>query len=151
MVLSKLRAILRTPFRFKINFVKHRKIWSEKINPGRQWWKENLDFEKKKQGLEQAQAKLLEKQLKEEERLNEFIRKWRGTTRKKVAQVRDREKKLTRLKEEMVEAPADQSKMHLTFSIKVEPVKKVLEVVNLSKSYGEHRVLSDVNLTLYRG
>jgi ATPase subunit of ABC transporter with duplicated ATPase domains len=108
-------------------------------------------FMGKKEKLEAAQAKLRGKQEREQEKLQTFISRWRGTTRKKVAQVRDREKKLRRLETEMVDAPRKQSQISLDFPVKVEPVSKVLSVTSVDKSYGENHVLHDVSFEIYRG
>ncbi len=106
------------------------------------------EFQKKKLNLDAAQKKLRRKQEEEAERLSEFIEKWRG---KRPKLVKDREKKLERLREIMVEAPKVQRQISVTFPVSVQPVKKVLDVSNVHKTFGNNEVLHGVDIDFYRG
>ncbi len=108
-------------------------------------------FQKKKGELDASQEKLLKKQENKEKELEQFIGKWRGTTKKKVAQVRDREKKLAKLREEKVDAPTSQKLISVSFPVSVQPVRKILEVRDVCKAYGKKRVLKNINFELFRG
>lgn len=109
------------------------------------------DFVQKKSELDQAQTRLHAKQQKEAERLEIFIKRWRGSTRKKVAQVRDREKKIERLKKKMVEAPISQASILLDFPVKIDPISHVLDVQEVNKSFEGRKVLDNISFSLYRG
>lgn len=106
------------------------------------------EFQKKKTNLDTAQAKLRSQQEDEAERLSSFIEKWRG---KKSKAVQDREKKLEKLKEEMIDAPKTSAQISVSFPVHVQPVKKVLEAKNIRKTYGQNVVLHGVNIDFYRG
>jgi ATP-binding cassette subfamily F protein 3 len=107
------------------------------------------DFQEKKNRLDIAQTKLRHNQEEEIERIAGFIERWRG---KKPKLVKDREKKLEKLRENIVEeAPIIQTKISITFPVSVQPVKKVLEIKNIHKSFNNKKVLSGINIDLYRG
>lgn len=106
------------------------------------------EFQKKKLDLDTAQEKLRREQEGEAERLSEFIEKWRG---KKPRLAKDREKKLEKLREAMVDAPVTQAQISITFPVLVQPVNKVLEVRNIHKAFGCNKVLQGVDIDFFRG
>ncbi len=106
------------------------------------------EFQKKKSQRDTDMAKLRHEQEKEEEKLIAFIDRWRS---QKPKQVHDRERKLEKLRSEMVEAPIAQAQISVKFPITVEPVQKVLTARGIAKSYGNKRVLYDVVLDFQRG
>jgi ATPase subunit of ABC transporter with duplicated ATPase domains len=106
------------------------------------------EFQKKKLNLDIAQEKLRREQEGEAERLSEFIEKWRG---KKPKLAKDREKKLERLRDSMVDAPVKQAQISITFPVSVQPVKRVLEVRNIHKAFGGNKVLHGVDIDFFRG
>ncbi|MEI7690615.1 MAG: ABC-F family ATP-binding cassette domain-containing protein [bacterium] len=106
------------------------------------------DFLLKKGQEEIAQEKLHKKQSVEAEKLQAFIDRWRG---RKVSQVHDREKKLDRLKANMAKTNNKKSELSLSFPVSKEPVKQVLVVDNVSKSFNDNHVLKNVSLQITRG
>ncbi len=106
------------------------------------------DFISKKAALESAQEKIQKKQAIEAEKLQAFIDRWRG---RKVSQVHDREKKLARLKEELVQTKDKEAELSVHFPIKTEPIKQVLKVEAISKAFKNNQVLRNVSFQIARG
>ena len=106
------------------------------------------DFESKKEALDLSQEHLAKKQSIEAEKLQAFIERWRG---RKVSQVHDREKKLARLKNEMVEIKDKKAELSLNFPVKKEPIKQILTVEAISKSFKDNQVLNQVSFQITRG
>lgn len=106
------------------------------------------EFQSKKSQIEATAIKRRKEQEAEEEKLVAFIERWRS---QKPKLVHDREKKLANLRENMVEVPTSQDKIAITFPIAVQPVQKVLTITEVGKSYGNKRVLHNVNIDLPRG
>ena len=102
----------------------------------------------KKGQAEITQEKLHKKQSVEAEKLQVFIDRWRG---RKVSQVHDREKKLDRLKANIVKTNNKKSELSLRFPVSKEPVKQVLVVDDVSKSFNDNHVLKNVSLQITRG
>jgi ATPase subunit of ABC transporter with duplicated ATPase domains len=109
------------------------------------------DFLQKKSELDEARRRLGQKQDRQEAELREFIDRWSGTSGKKVAQVRDREKKLARLKEQHVAEITRQAQITARFPVKIQPVSKILSLSDVTKSYGDNAVLKGISLELFRG
>ncbi|MDY7030251.1 MAG: ATP-binding cassette domain-containing protein, partial [Spirochaetota bacterium] len=89
-----------------------------------------------------------EQQQQEIDRLNTFIQKFRYNA-SKARQVQSRVKYLEKL--ELIELPTHMQSIHFTFPPAPHSGKKVLELKNIGKSYGEKEVLQDVSLELRRG
>ena len=106
------------------------------------------EFQKKKTQLEINQEKLRGEQEKEEEKLVAFIDRWRS---QKPKQVHDRERKLEKLRQRMMDAPTQLSQISIKFPITVQPIQKVLVAADLCKSYGNKRVLGGVTIDFQRG
>lgn len=109
------------------------------------------DFLKKKSELDKSQIRLFKKQEREKRKLEEFIEHWRGGTKKKVSQVHDREKKLSKLQDNMVGKIQEQRSISIEFPLSVSPVIDVLKLSEVSKSYGDNEVLQNVSFALQRG
>lgn len=89
-------------------------------------------------------------QLKEIEHMQAFVDRFRyKATKAKAAQ--ERVRKIEKIKEELVEIPEVQQEVHFNFAQPARTGDKVVELAHVAKSYGEHRVYDDLNLTLYRG
>ena len=106
------------------------------------------EFQSKKEQIEIVAIKRRKEQEGEAEKLVAFIDRWRS---QKPKQAHDRERKLAKLKESMIDAPTEQEHISINFPIAVQPVQKVLVVENIAKFYGNNRVLSNVNMELPRG
>ena len=106
------------------------------------------EFQKKKEQQDTVMVKVRHEQEKEEEKLVAFIDRWRS---QKPTQVRDRERKLEKLRGEMVDIHEEQGQISIKFPIVTQPVQKVLSGVGLAKSYGAKSVLYDVKIDLARG
>jgi ATP-binding cassette subfamily F protein 3 len=105
-------------------------------------------FQKKKGQQDEVMVKVRHEQLKEEQKLMAFIDRWRS---QKPKQVHDRERKLAKLRSEMVEAPLEQSQISIKFPGTVQPIQKVMVAKSLVKSYGSKRVLNGVTIDFERG
>ena len=79
-----------------------------------------------------------------------FIEKFRYKPTK-AKQVQERVKKLERVKEELVVLPEQSKKVHFRFPEPPRTGDTVVSMENVSKSYEDNLVYSDVNLKLYRG
>lgn len=106
------------------------------------------EFQKKKSQQDTVLVKVRHEQEKEEEKLIAFIDRWRS---QKPKQVHDRERKLAKLRSEMVDVVAVQAQISIKFPVTVQPIQKVLVAKDLQKSYGNVRVLSGVTIDFERG
>ncbi len=89
-----------------------------------------------------------ERQDRERERLQQFIDRFRAKD-SKAAQVRDRIKKLERLKEIVI--PEAKQSIHFSFPPPPRSGDKVLTIEGLAKAYGANQVFSNFNLEITRG
>lgn len=106
------------------------------------------EFQKKKGQLEINKEKLRREQEKEEEKLVAFIDRWRS---QKPKQVHDRERKLEKLRSEMVETTDKQAQILVRFPVAIQPIQKVLVASGIRKSYGQKNVLDKVSVDIGRG
>jgi ATP-binding cassette, subfamily F, member 3 len=106
------------------------------------------EFQKKKGQRDTDLVKIRHEQEKEEEKLVAFIDRWRS---QKPKQVHDRERKLEKLRSEMVDAPTAQAQISIKFPVTVEPILKVMVATDLCKSFGSKRVLNGVTIDFQRG
>lgn len=106
------------------------------------------EFQAKKEQIEIVAVKRRKEQEGEAEKLTAFIDRWRS---QKPKQAHDRERKLAKLKENMIDAPTTQDQIHIAFPIAVQPVQKVLVVEHVAKSFGYNHVLTNVDIELPRG
>lgn len=108
-------------------------------------------FSEKKAVLRESQRKQYLNQQQEIAHQKEVIEKLRSFNREKsIKRAESREKMLEKI--ELIEKPADlDPSMRLTLSPSVLSGNDVLTVTNLSKSFGNHTLFSDLNLTIHRG
>lgn len=102
-----------------------------------------------RQGLREQQLasqKNQEKQIQQTERL---IEKFRAKA-SKASMAQSLIKKLDKVERIEVDEE-DKSVMHVQFPVSVQPGKVVIDVHNVSKSYGENHVLDNVNMLIERG
>ncbi len=102
-----------------------------------------------KERRREQQAEAYERQQKELGRQQEFIDRFRAKATKATA-VKSREKMVERI--ERVEAPPpDTRKVKFRFAYSGASGRDVFSLKNVSRAYGEHAVLKDVNLLVERG
>src|SRR6056297_194636 len=89
-----------------------------------------------------------ERQQEEIARVNAFVQKFRYNA-SKASQVQSRIKYLEKL--EPIELPQHMQKIHFSFPPAPHSGKKVLELKDISKSYGFNTVLNDLSLEVQRG
>jgi ATP-binding cassette subfamily F protein 3 len=99
--------------------------------------------------LEQLRAKR-SKQEKDMQHLETFIERFRYKP-SKARQVQERVKRLEKIQEELVVLPEQSKHVHFNFPDPPRTGDMVVNLENVSKSYGENFIYQDVNLTLYRG
>lgn len=102
---------------------------------------------------EQRRVMLLEQrkqQLEEIARLEAFVEKFRYKATK-ARQAQEREKKLLRLKEQLVVVPELHKSVHFAFKQPERTGDKVVTLRSVSKSFGEHCIYNGVDLNIYRG
>ncbi len=102
---------------------------------------------------EQRRVMLLEQrkqQLEEIARLEAFVEKFRYKATK-ARQAQEREKKLLRLKEQLVVVPELHKSVHFAFKQPERTGDKVVTLRGVSKSFGEHCIYNGVDLNIYRG
>ncbi len=95
-------------------------------------------------------VKQREQQDREIEHVKEFIARWKGNYIKR-AMVTSRERMLERLMAERIEIPSDPRKMRLQLPDPPHCGQRLVELINLSKSYGTNQVLSGIDLLVGRG
>lgn len=102
---------------------------------------------------EQRRVMLLEQrkqQLEEIARLEAFVEKFRYKATK-ARQAQEREKKLLRLKEQLVVVPELHKSVYFAFKQPERTGDKVVTLRGVSKSFGEHCIYNGVDLNIYRG
>ncbi|RKD23582.1 ATP-binding cassette, subfamily F, member 3 [Caminicella sporogenes DSM 14501] len=109
------------------------------------------DFIKYKKSLYESQMKKYIKQQKEIERQEEIIRRFKQHGTEKLAKrAKSREKMLKKM--DIIEKPIlNNERTRLKFETKINSGKDVLKVENLSKSFGNTLLFSNVNFNIYRG
>lgn len=108
-------------------------------------------FKEKKEAALKARFKEYEKNRKERERQEEIIKRFKGHGTELLAKrAKSREKMLDRM--EVIEDPREhEKKMSLSFEKQHRSGKEVLSVEGLQKSFGQLKVLKDVNFKIYAG
>jgi len=98
------------------------------------------------------ELELLEQQYRQQQeeiaRIEDFIRRFRYKD-SKAAQVQSRIKMLEKM--EIIELPSSMKKMHFTFPPPPHSGRKVMTLENITKRYGDHRVLNDLSLEVRKG
>lgn len=89
-------------------------------------------------------------QLEEIARLEAFVEKFRYKATK-AKQAQDRERKLERIRENLVVVPEQRKTVHFNFKQPARTGDEVVRARSLSKSYGGHTVYRDLDFNLYRG
>jgi ATP-binding cassette subfamily F protein 3 len=102
---------------------------------------------RRKMELEQLEA-AWKMQQEEIARLEDFVRRFRYSATK-AAQAQSRVKMLEKM--ERIELPTSMQKMHFHFPPPPHSGRKVMSLEGVSKSYGDHQVLKDVNLEIAKG
>lgn len=102
---------------------------------------------RRKQELE-----LLEQQYKQQQdeiaHIEDFVRRFRYKD-SKASQVQSRIKMLDKM--ERIVLPSNMKKMNMTFPPPPHSGKKVMNLENINKSFGDHHVLKDINLEIRKG
>lgn len=109
------------------------------------------DYAVKKESLRAAQLKQYYNQQKEIRHQEAVIEKLRSFNREKsIRRAESREKQLNKI--ERIQKPVEiDSEMHLSLSPRVLSGNDVLSVKNLSKSFGNQRLFSDISFEIKRG
>ena len=89
-------------------------------------------------------------QLEEIARLEAFVEKFRYKATK-ARQAQDREKKLERLRENLVVIPEEKKTVHFNFTQPPRTGDEVVRALGLVKRYGDHEVYGGQDFHLYRG
>ena len=89
-------------------------------------------------------------QLEEIARLEAFVEKFRYKATK-ARQAQDREKKLERLRENLVTIPEERKTVHFNFNQPPRTGDEVVRAVGLRKAYGDNVVYDGADFHLYRG
>lgn len=100
---------------------------------------------------EQTQARAYELQQKDIAKQQEFVRRFKAGQRSKEA--KGREKRLERLLEsdDVVQKVAVQQRINLSLNTSQRAGDRVLQVRELSKAYGNHKLWEDIALEIARG
>ena len=109
------------------------------------------EFAKKRTAIRESQLKQYLNQQKEIKHQEEVITKLRSFNREKsIKRAESREKLLNKM--EIIEKPEE---IHADMRIQLEPSvisgNDVLTVTGLGKSFGDHRLFSDLNFSVFRG
>lgn len=99
--------------------------------------------------IEQLKAEY-KQQLEEIARLEAFVERFRYKATK-ARQAQDREKKLERLRENLVTIPDERAQVHFNFNQPPRTGDEVVRAHGLVKHYGENKVYDGVDFNLYRG
>lgn len=95
------------------------------------------------------QEKAYINQQKEIERQKEIIRRYRSyATEKSIIKAKSREKMLAKI--ELLSDVNDDSEINFKFRMKVESGNDVLSVENINKSFGDFKLLNDINFNIYK-
>ena len=88
-------------------------------------------------------------QQKEIERQKEIIRRYRSyATEKSIIKAKSREKMLAKI--ELLSDVNDDSEINFKFRMKVESGNDVLDVEHINKSFGDFKLLNDINFNIYK-
>lgn len=109
------------------------------------------DYATKKASLREAELKKYLNQQQEIKHQKEVIEKLKSFNREKsIKRAESREKQLNKI--EVVEKPKYiDDEMHLKLTPRITSGKDVLSVENLSKSFGDNHLFSDINFEIKRG
>lgn len=112
----------------------------------------NMGYEqyiKQRKINEAIQEKAYINQQKEIERQKEIIRRYRSyATEKSIIKAKSREKMLAKI--ELLSDVNDDSEINFKFRMKVESGNDVLSVENINKSFGDFKLLNDINFNIYK-
>ena len=112
----------------------------------------NMGYEqyiKQRKINEAIQEKAYINQQKEIERQKEIIRRYRSyATEKSIIKAKSREKMLAKI--ELLSNVNDDSEINFKFRMKVESGNDVLAVENINKSFGDFKLLNDINFNIYK-
>lgn len=112
----------------------------------------NMGYEqyiKQRKINEAIQEKAYINQQKEIERQKEIIRRYRSyATEKSIIKAKSREKMLAKI--ELLSDVNDDSEINFKFRMKVESGNDVLAVENINKSFGNFKLLNDINFNIYK-
>ena len=103
----------------------------------------------RQQRIEQLRAEHAQ-QLQEIARLEAFVEKFRYKATK-ARQAQDREKKLERLRENLVAIPEERKAVHFNFAQPPRTGDEVVRATGLVKRYGDNVVYDGADFNLYRG
>lgn len=104
-------------------------------------------FTKVKTLNEEAQERAYEKQQEHIRETEEYIRKYKAGI--KAKQARGRQSQLDRL--ERIEKPIHRQSLHFQFEKPAECAEKVLDVMHVTSSYGEHVIFKDLTMHIKKG
>lgn len=112
----------------------------------------NMSYEqyiKQRKINEAIQERAYINQQKEIERQKEIIRRFRSyATEKSIIKAKSREKMLAKI--ELLSEVNDDSEINFKFRMKVESGNDVLAVENINKSFGDFKLLNDINFNIYK-
>ena len=106
------------------------------------------DYLRKQAHFVQAQTTAAVQQKRERDKQMQFVERFRSKARK-ASQVQSRLKQLQRLTD--IEVPRATKRVHYKFPEPKRSGTDVITLKNIVKSYGEHLVYENLNLTLQRG
>ena len=106
------------------------------------------DYLRKQTHFLQAQTTAAVRQKRERDKQMQFVERFRSKARK-ASQVQSRLKQLQRLTD--IEVPRATKRVHYKFPEPKRSGTDVITLKNIVKSYGEHLVYENLNLTLQRG
>lgn len=104
-------------------------------------------FTKVKALNEEAQERAYEKQQEHIRETEEYIRKYKAGI--KAKQARGRQSQLDRL--ERIEKPIHRQSLHFQFEKPAECAEKVLDVMHVTSSYGDHVIFKDLTMYIKKG
>lgn len=112
----------------------------------------NMGYEqyiKQRKINEAIQERAYINQQKEIERQKEIIRRFRSyATEKSIIKAKSREKMLAKI--ELLSDVNDDSEINFKFRMKIESGNDVLAVENINKSFGDFKLLNDINFNIYK-
>ena len=106
-------------------------------------------LKQRKLRIEQMRLKR-EKQLEEMKHLQAFVDRFRYKATK-ARQAQERQARLDKLQEELVEVPEDEKPIHFQFKQPPRTGSEVVRAYGVSKSYGSKKVYDNLDFTMYRG
>ncbi len=105
-------------------------------------------YEKRRREELELLEKAYVQQQEEIARIEDFIRRFRYKD-SKAAQVQSRVKMLEKM--DIIELPTNMKKIHFRFPPPPHSGRKVMTLEGISKSYGDHQVLKDIDLEVQKG